>query len=254
LSRIHRIVMLACVCVAMVLGTEAATAQSKTVEQVIFGRLIDDASHQPVANGTIRLLNTDSASVLSVVTDSLGRFRIATRYTGAYMLRAEHIAYKTSTSAVIVLALRDTLRLDFHVLPSAVLLSPIVVTGQRTLAPYYAARGMDDFYRRMMTMERALSGQFMTRDSIANWEGSTITSMLMTFRGLDVRSSSEILMRNCRPRIYAEGVEYQLQPGETLEDAFPPHRLEAIEVYIGQNVPGDFFGRSCGVIVFWRRR
>jgi hypothetical protein len=128
------------------------------------------------------------------------------------------------------------------------------VKAERTLAPYYAARGMDDFYRRMMTMERAISGQFMTRDSIAQWEGSTTTHMLMQFRGIDVRSASQILMRNCRPRIYADGIEYELMPGDRIEDVFPPHMLEAVEVYVGQNVPGEFFGRSCGVIVFWRRR
>ena len=237
------------------LGMRAAAAQqASTVEQIILGRLIDDASRQPVANGTIRLLRADSSVVLSVVTDSLGRFRIATRSVGTHLLRAEHIAYKTATSPAIPLALRDTMRLDFHVLPTATLLSPIIVRAQRTLAPYYAARGMSDFYRRMMTMERAISGQFMTRDSIARWEGSTTTSMLMNFRGVDVRSAREILMRNCRPRIYADGIEYQLLPGETIEDVFPPHQLEAVEVYVGQNVPGDFFGRGCGVIAFWRRR
>jgi hypothetical protein len=103
-------------------------------------------------------------------------------------------------------------------------------------------------------MERALSGQFLTRDSIARWDNSTATDMLTNLRGIETRGAGSIWMRNCRPRIFADGLEYQLMQGETIDGAFPPHLLEAVEVYVGQNVPGEFFGRACGVIVFWRRR
>jgi hypothetical protein len=258
LPRIHRIAAVACAAAASVLialaPDEAAAQEGRTIEQVILGRLIDDATRAPVANGTIRLLRADSSVVVSVVSDTAGRFRIATRNVGVHRLQAEHVGYRTAVSPPLQLALRDTLRLDFHVLVNATLLSPIIVRAERTLAPYYAARGMDDFYRRMMTMERALSGQFMTRDDLEKWENSTTTHMLMEFRGVDVRSARDIRMRNCAPRIYADGVEHQLLPGETLEQAFPPHMLEAVEVYVGNSVPGEFFGRSCGVIVFWRRR
>jgi hypothetical protein len=230
-------------------------AQQVPADQIILGRLIDDATRSPVSGGTIRLLRADSSVVLSVIADSAGRFRIATRRTGPHRLRAEHIAYQTATSPEIVLVLRDTIRLDFHVMVGATLLSPIVVRAERTLAHYYAARGMEDFYRRMMTagFRSAFSGQFLTRDSIeAWWEGTTTTHMMTQFRGVNV-SGDGIFMRNCAPRLFVDGVEYQLM-GQRLNDAFPPHLLEAVEVYVGAAVPGEFFGRSCGVVVLWRRR
>jgi hypothetical protein len=245
-----------CAVMLLAFGTDGASAQrGTTIDQIVLGQLIDDATRAPISNGTIRLLRADSSVALSVVTDSAGRFRIATRTPGTYRLRGEHVAYQSAVSPPLQFVLRDTLRLDFHLLPQATLLSPIIVRAERTAAPYYSARGMGDFYRRMMS-PNAQSGQYLTRDSIANWEGSTTIAMLTQLRGVyvDARDARSLQMRNCTPRIYVDGIEYQLMGGEKIDDAFPPHVLEAVEVYVGQSVPAEFFGRNCGVIAFWRRR
>jgi hypothetical protein len=101
----------------------------------------------------------------------------------------------------------------------------------------------------------------MTRDSIAAWEHLSTTAMLATLRGVVAESPGQVTMRGCSGgafqgsvRYFVDGAPFELGPGQSIDNFFPPDQLEAVEVYTGQNVPADFFGRSCGVVVLWQRR
>jgi hypothetical protein len=242
---------------ALVIVSPVEGQQETRARPIVSGRLIDDGSRLPVAQGAIHLLKSDHTLLSTVLTDTLGRFRIVAPGPGPYRLRAERLGYRTATSDPLHFELGDTLAVDFLVSPSAVLLSPIVVTGSaRTTEARYAALGMGDFYRRMMRFERGGKGVYMTRDSLARHEGrgASTSRVLSIVPGVQSLASGNITMRDdCTPRFFLDGAPYTLL-GASLDLMLPLEMLEAIEVYVGSAVPGEFFGGNCGAVVFWTRR
>jgi hypothetical protein len=223
---------------------------------VIDGRLLDVDTGAPIAQGSIQLLRADGSAVQTALSDSAGRFRVQMASAGTYRLRAERLGYQTATSPPLSLQQGDTLGVDFQLSARAVVLEPLVVrTESRAEASRYAAIGMTDFYRRMMRFTRASGGTFLPRDTIARYENGASTSrMLSRVPGINLVGSSSIAMRNgCTPRYYLNGAPYTVMGG-TLDTLFAPETLEAVEVYVGTAVPGEFFGGNCGVIVLWTRR
>jgi hypothetical protein len=231
------------------------TADTLTV--IVDGRLIDDTQKVPVAGATVQLLRRDSSVLVSVVSDTAGRFRLATMTAGPYRLRAERLGYETAVTAVLDWEPGTRLAVDFLLSVNAVVLDPIVVNSV-SLAPavHYRAVGMDDFYRRMVNWSRGNQGIFLTRDSLARYEaGHTITSVLGRFPGVNYAGPGRLMMRGgCTPRYFVNGAPFTPMPGSSIDEMFAPEALEAVEIYTGSAVPGDFFGRGCGVIAFWTRR
>ena len=108
----------------------------------------------------------------------------------------------------------------------------------------------------MRQRERAGTGTFLTRDSLARFEttGAGTAGMLGQFRGVRYEGSGRVTMRDgCTPRYYVNGAPFTPMAGMTIEQ-FPPAELEAVEIYVGTSVPAEFFGGGCGVVVLWTRR
>jgi carboxypeptidase family protein len=136
-------------------------------EQLIHGRLLDDATREPIPQGTIRLLLENGQTAATAITDAQGLFRLISPRPATYVLRGERIGYQTSEQKALHLMPGDTLRIDFHLSAQAALLAPILVTASaREVTDRYRLVGMDDFMRRMGRYSKSRLGSFLTRDSI----------------------------------------------------------------------------------------
>jgi hypothetical protein len=102
--------------------------------QVVEGVLLDARDGAPLAQGVVRLLDPEGAVVVSALTDQDGAFSLAAPSAGAYGLEASRLGYRTEERA-IALEPGETLRVEFRLEPDAMLLDPLVVTGERPAHP-----------------------------------------------------------------------------------------------------------------------
>mgnify|MGYP006969381727 CR=1 FL=1 len=73
-----------------------------------------------------------------------------------------------------------------------------------------------------------------------------------------VTGGNSMEARLCEPFLYIDGVRTELMPGESLHDAAPRDRIEAIEIH--PTSPGaplryfkEFTPDACGVALIWMR-
>jgi hypothetical protein len=236
----------------LVVSVAAVVATCPAAAQTISGHLIDATTRQPIATGTLALLAGDS-TLISVVTDSTGRFVLHAPQAGSYRLRGERIGYRAAVTPPLDLAANDTLRVEFRLAVAAVPLNPITILG-------YSRRPAGDlggFYERM---RRAMGGIFITRQDIENRPTIYTTDLLRTIPGAHLTRSRvgfgfDVLLRgDCKPRVFLDGVPIQLGT-MTIDDLISPLDLEGIEVYRGiAEIPANFTGLgACGAIVLWTR-
>jgi len=228
-------------------------------EQLVYGRLLDDDSGEPISQGLIRLLRESGSTAVTTLSDNEGLFWLVSPSAGTYRLQAERIGYKTSTGPELHLMLGDVIALDFYLSVEAILLNPLVVTATaRPFEDRYGLTGMGDFLRRYTAHSRSGFGEFMTRDSIAKYEdwvlstGHMLALTTMSVWAHSSRSGTVTLRGRCQPRYYMDGME--LPPQYPLW-ALMPDQLEAVEVYVRPTIPAEFsHGFPCGVVAFWYRR
>jgi hypothetical protein len=256
------------VAVILVLGLAHSTPAAAQVG-VVEGRVIDDASEEPVGSAQVELLDRRERRQGGVLADESGRFTFRSLQPGEYRLRSTRIGYATVTTPVFRVP-GDTLFVEVRMDVEAVLLAPLeVVSG-----PYLRRHspGLDGFYYRM---ERGMGGVFITRDEIERRSPRKLGEVLVGVPNLNVsvgagRSTSvqsrrvPVRMpwgagasaRACPPAIYLDGMR---QPDNVVGylDEISPHHVEGIEIYTSTaQVPGEFSGSTamCGVIAIWTRR
>jgi hypothetical protein len=235
----------------------ADTRALAPAEQLLHGRLLDNESGEPIVSGTVQLLRANGSVAHTTITNQYGLFRLRAPIPGAYAVRAERIGYTPSQSGPLNVMLRDTLRVDFLLSASAVVLDPLTVTASaRPIADRYPLVGMEDFFRRMNRWRNA--GYFLNRDTL-NWAMR---------RGLTTRwLIDEMVMRtghgcNGGTQYWVNGAPAVLAAG--LNDTFPPAALEAVEVYVAHPIPAEFLGAPvatpqgsrmpCMIISLWSRQ
>ena len=245
----------------LVRGAEGARRIGPT-QQLIHGRLIDDETRAPIAQGAIELRRPDGRVLRSTLTDAHGLFRIVTPGPGAYQLHGERIGYQASAQELITMP-GDTIRLDFHLSARAVLHAPILVTASaRPIADRRRLSGMEPLFSRMSRMRT--HGSIMLRDTIARYDeqGFSTAWMLTHFTSglVQTRNSlgtSILTVQGCGgpPQMYINGA-FMPSGMFSVADAYPPSTLEAVEVYRSPEIPAELNrGRwPCAVIVLWTRR
>lgn len=241
---------------ATVLGLLAwAMAASALSGQTIQGRLLDSGTGRPLPSASMTLLDEDGARLAATQTDSAGSFLLSAARAGAFQLRAERLGYRTATAPAMELGAGDTLRVEFRLSAEAVLLSPVVVTGQ----PRRLTGALRDFHERA---ERRAWGSFITREEIGSRNPVRTTDLLRTLAGVRLvptRSGGHaVLLRGgCPARVYLDGIRVRLA-GTTIDDLVRPRELEGIEVYPGEaGIPAQYGGLSgggCGAVLLWTRR
>jgi carboxypeptidase family protein len=239
----------------LLLFPSLAGAQERSA--FVYGRLIDDATRGPIVAGSVSLVTQEGRSAASVLTDSLGRFRLAVAQAGKYRLKGERIGYKTGESPLFSLAVGEALPMDFWLSTRAVLLAPLEV--KVTIREWFdrgKSVAMAQFFDRMK-LYSALGGVFLTSEKVRNWDGSTLSAMLAATAGAHLNGQGGVMLRQgCTPTIYVNGQQFRLVPGEQLDQLFRPSDLEAVEVYKGAaTLPGELGGTQgeCAVVLWTRR-
>jgi hypothetical protein len=231
-------------------------------EQLIYGRLLDNEGGDPIPQGLVRLLRPSGSSAATTLSNDNGLFWLVSPSAGTYRLQAERIGYKTSTGPELDLMLGDTIYLDFFLSTEAILLDPILVRATaRSMLDRYAPAGMEDFYRRYSAYAGSAIAEFLTRDSIALYDGWPITAGQMMNRAMmmvdqyRISSGGVTLRGGCIPQYWVNGTMVQFYPIWALM----PEDLEAVEIFEfpflppGLSRPED--GRlPCGVVSVWTRR
>jgi len=144
---------------ATLLATFMALAPAPVAPQAIAGVVVDDRTLEPVPGALVRLVIQGWLD-RATETDSVGRFFLSTPREDQYQLEVSRIGYETTRSQRFQVAEGDTVSVEFRVLPDAVLLDPITVTG-------YTRRGRDAFDRRRQEWGRGLFLSPAEIDSIA---------------------------------------------------------------------------------------
>ena len=256
---------------AAVIVTTLATADAASQATLVTGTAIELESDLLLAGVEVELLDASGSRVTSAVTDSAGRFRLASRGSGSYNLRATSIGYRTVVTPVLELAAGDTLDVLLRLSVDAVPLAPLEVVARA--APRHLHPGLARFHERV---ERRLAGRFVLREEIETRAVRSASDLLIT-AGVTVRGDPYVggpptgrglFMRRtgCAPTVYIDGVKVTylpksspLAPAEA-QDAvslYPPSAIEGIEVYPGgASVPAEFSGSQagCGVVAIWTRR
>ena len=117
---------------AAALGCTLALLAGAVAAQGVTGRVLDQATAQPVGRGFVVLLNAQGDEVERVLTPADGRFTLRARTPGAYRLRSERIAYEAFTSDPITLEAGQVAAIDLPVRALGVDLAAIQVTGRTT--------------------------------------------------------------------------------------------------------------------------
>jgi hypothetical protein len=110
----------------------AAAGPARASAQVVEGVVVDDQSLAPVAGVTVHLVISASLGE-NRVTDDDGRFFLPLPRRGEYQLEVAGFGYRTTRSQSFRVERNDTLSVEFRVLPDAILLEPLTVTGRSNL-------------------------------------------------------------------------------------------------------------------------
>lgn len=222
----------------------------------IYGRVTEEGSDAGVGEVDIRVLG--DATTTRVVSGRDGRFQLSGLEPGPVVVELTRLGYEPRTTTVTVQPGR-TVELQAAMSQQPIELPPIEVTVS---SAYLERTG---FYRRA----GILPGEQLTYRDIERMSVSSIGDVLRRTAGITVQSVQigwgTMAVSNRRPYGQANG-RCALQPyynGTPTVDyeveLVPPDELEAIEVYLGPNVPPEYMdqrsssGSSCGVILIWTR-
>lgn len=220
---------------SLAIGPPAATAQ----EGAVAGRVVDQASGEPVVSATVSLPALDR----SAVTNDRGNFRLTDVPPGRHELRIRHIRYGDRTVPVQVTS-GEILTRTFRLAAEAIEVEPLEVTVYH---PDLVGTG---FYERMND-ERG--GHFMTPDTLdqPKYEQKSLDQIL--------RATPEAFFRG----VGSGGcVRYFLDGRPLGWYGIPPEELysfdlSGIEVLGPGEAPleyyrGDVDPTRCSVVLVWR--
>ena len=226
--------------------------QSRTPAQVLSGRVLETDSSRPIASATVSALARGQA-LLTVSSDSAGRFRLQLPRPGWYSVRVDRLGYTTATTDSVFIGGGEMVEISIRLGVSAVPLAAIMVIERRTSLGAHAG-----FYRRLEFGQKTGNGWFFTKAALDTMKVSSVTSALARVPMVSLNNSRRpvILSRGgCLPTIYLNGALLQFAPGETIDDMIDRGELEGIEIYRNRTeLPYEFAGPGeCGAIVFWTR-
>lgn len=225
---------------------------------VLAGVLIDDDSAQPIALGLVRLLDASRQAVAIARSEQDGSFRLISPGPGEYRISAEALGYRAAEAGGLELAPGDTVTVEFRLAADAVVLDPLRVVARGVPADERVGLvGMQSFFERYAQYSGSPFAEFMTRDSLAEWDNrvqSTGHMLQWTARAVTAvdPATGEITLRGgCSPSYYLNGsrVPFEMVQG------LAPGLLEAVEVYMQPAIPADLGqGAPCGVVSLWSRQ
>ncbi|HEX6369412.1 MAG TPA: carboxypeptidase-like regulatory domain-containing protein [Longimicrobium sp.] len=236
--------------------------------QGIYGRVLDDATGEPVAGATVTLMDMRELRAGRVQSDSSGWFHLRVPAPGGYSLRTEREGYQGSTSRRITVTPDDTVQVELRVSTRSVLLAPLTVVGasqqvvrDHQLAEFEWRREKQPFGRYLGPEEIERIKPFYASDALQQ----VPMVQVVPLRGspfdrtvtLPARGRGTSARSRCVPNLYVDGRRTTLSQGLTLDQLVTGRNLAAVEVYASPNgAPGEFPPLDdpfCGVVVIWTR-
>jgi hypothetical protein len=224
----------------------------------VYGVLLERGTDQPIALALVTLVTVDGDSVVSVLSDDAGEFRLPAPHAGAFRLAASALGYApTVTRSVLDLPVGTSVSLQFRVEPLPIEIAGITIEARTSLIrqPALVRNGF---------VERAQAGfgRFITPVEIERSPTTSTADLLARTGRVTTRfalGGDRILMRGtrgyCSPTVYVDGFRVELAGG-SIDAIAPKFDLEAAEVYrSAAEAPPRFGGgmEGCGVIVLWTR-
>ena len=225
--------------------------------QVVRGRILEASENRPISMAAVSLLTREAVEVSSTLTNEDGRFQLSSRTSSGFYLYVEALGFLPRLEGSLNLIEGDTVEVDFFLVPSPLLLDPLVVeaeTQPRRLR-------MLGFFER----KRAGLGGFIEREEIEKRDPRFLSDLFRMRPGFRVvygaggavlvsRRTSTFSNANCRPLIYLDGLP---MVRGAIDDLIHPSLVEAIEIYSGiSQLPAQYSGAEsgCGVVLVWTRR
>ena len=242
---------------AVALLVAAASASAQHVE----GRVVDDATGEPIPGATVTLFSSDGGAAARALTDAQGGFRLAVTQPGRFSVGAERVGYQPARSGGMTVTPDDIVRVEVRMAAGAVLLAPLTVVAASR--PVTRNAGMAGFEYR----QRRGWGRYMGPEQIQRLTGWRPSDLLQTIPFVQVRGGPErvVTLRRraggvnsgprCVPTVYVDGFAAD---GLSVDEAVGGRDLAAIEVYDSPSLaPIEFQprdrDRACGVVVVWTR-
>ncbi|MEZ4415230.1 MAG: carboxypeptidase-like regulatory domain-containing protein [Gemmatimonadota bacterium] len=232
---------------ALALGSEPGAAQR------IEGRLVDAATGNGIADGTLSVLNEEGHARFSVGTDSTGWFVLPLPRSGETLLRAEALGYQTWDSEPIAVDWDEALEVTITLSVRALELDPLVVTARRQ----DVHRAFRDFYRRSAHIERTGFGRVLDKETLEkSW---VLSHRLREIPGLRYSTAPDGTLRlgrhGCPGGAFLNGM-YVGNPD--LDELVFATDLEGVEIYRSEaEVPPELGAGGgealCTVVALWTR-
>jgi len=200
-----------------------------------------------VEGAELSLIDSTGTSVLLVLSDSIGMFRIAAPKAGRYEVLAMRLGF-ASVRAEVEVGEREIVEVELRMAEEAIPLEPILVVARREIR-----RGtLDEFYDRMGRNRQRGVGWFFDREDIEQREDIRLPFLLNSAPGVFLSEAGEsVQMRSqgefCAPQVFVDGFETSYRELQLMD-------LEGIEIYRGrwEHVDG-YFPSDCGMIFLWRK-
>lgn len=242
----------------LLLLARAALAGTPVSGQTIDGILLERGTERGVDLGLVTLFEVDGDSVMSVLTDADGRFRVTSPAPGDFLLGASALGYRSVVAnSVFTLPEGGSMTLEFRLEAVPVEIGGITVEAESSMVrePRLIGNGF---------VQRAQQGfgRFLTPHDIEKSMATDVADLLARTGRVLTRygpGGQQILMRGqvgyCSPIVYLDGFRQSIR-GMPLEALVRVSSLEAVEVYrTATEAPVRYGGgmAGCGVIVLWTK-
>lgn len=225
--------------------------------QALEGVLMERGSDRPIDLAVVTLLDQDGDSVMSVLTDDSGRFRLVADRDGDYLLAAAAWGYETTVAgSVFTLTSDGGLSVEFRIPRAPLELPGLVVNAQSLLKQHplevngFVDRARMGFGRFITPAQIEESMAYGTTDLLTR-TGRVMIEPAVGGDRIRMRGSMGI----CDPFVYLDGRRITLD-GLSLDSFVPLPVLDAVEVYRSavEAPPQYAVGVwRCGVILLWTR-
>ena len=97
-------------------------------------------------------------------------------------------------------------------------------------------------------------GHILTPADIEKRHAFQTTDLFRTIPGVRVlpgRFGNVVLLRNCRPTVYLNGMRMDDNASMEIDQLANPEEITGVEVYTTAGRPAEFWGNNCGTVVLW---
>lgn len=239
---------------ALVLLAGLGLAPAPASSQVVYGRLLDSTTGDPVRFGLVQLLDPGGGLAAAATTDSTGYYVVLAPGPGVYRIAVSRLGYVPGESGLLELEADGALEAELLLPPQPLALEGITVEAESrpwqlrhppSLWPYFERR---EFYGKLGM------GRFVDRDFLERWSGPIQSIPEVNLLFLTMQSRSGAMINQCsEPAWFLNGFRVRGDINEVVSVS----ELEAVEVYRrATEIPAEFGGSDseCGVVALWTRR